>query len=69
MTRRAVDVGWDDEIAVDGPKDLAEDVRDAVTTKDYESPAAVRTRANGALATDGMLHIQNAAASPRRING
>ncbi len=41
VTRRAVDVGWDDEIAArDGPKDLAEDVRDAVTTKDYESFAA-----------------------------
>jgi hypothetical protein len=39
VTRRAVDVGWDDEIAArdGGPKDLAEDVRDAVTTKDYES--------------------------------
>jgi len=42
VTRRAVDVGWDDEIAArdGGPKDLAEDVRDAVTTKDYESFAA-----------------------------
>ena len=42
VTGRAVDVGWDDEIAArdGGPKDLAEDVRDAVTTKDYESFAA-----------------------------
>ena len=38
VTRRAVDRGWDDDlVANEGPRDLADDVRDRVTNKDYEA--------------------------------